>query len=119
MAECIFCKIAEGSAPSNIVLEDDVVQAIVPKHEVSKGHLLVMPKEHYKDVLDIPSDVLEQIITVSQDLSKKSLKALGATGVNLLHASGKDAQQSVFHFHFHMVPRYPDDGLDLWLREKL
>lgn len=117
--KCIFCEIVKGESPSTTLVETDTVQVIIPKDEVSKGHALVMPKMHYQDVFDIPINLLEEIIAVAQNVSKDSLEKFGATGVNLLHASGKDAQQSVFHFHLHVVPRYLDDGLDLWLREKL
>lgn len=119
MNECIFCKIINKESPSKIVFENDDILAIVPKGKISKGHTLVIPKNHFENIFDIDKDVLEKLIVVSKDLSETLAKENNATGINLLHASGKDAQQSVFHFHLHIVPRYENDGLDLWLREKL
>lgn len=119
MNNCIFCKIIAKEAPAKIVLENEDILAFVPKEQVSKGHTLVIPRVHFENIFDIDKNTLEKLITVSKDLSEQLAKENNATGVNLLHASGKDAQQSVFHFHLHVVPRYENDGLDLWLREKL
>ena len=106
-------------APAKIVFEDENTIAIVPIEEVSEGHTLVIPKKHSENIFDIDKETLKEIIVTAKDLSVSKMKELGCTGINLLHASGKDAQQSVFHFHLHIVPRYENDGLDLWLREKL
>jgi len=119
MKECIFCKIINKESPSKIVFENNDILAIAPKEEISKGHTLVIPKTHFENIFDIDKNILEKLIAVSKDLSATLAKENNATGINLLHASGKDAQQSVFHFHLHIVPRYENDGLDLWLREKL
>lgn len=119
MNNCIFCKINNKEAPAKIVFENDDILAFVPKEQVSKGHTLVVPKNHFENIFDIDKTTLEKLIAVSKDLSEQLIKENNATGINLLHASGKDAQQSVFHFHLHVVPRYENDGLDLWLREKL
>jgi histidine triad (HIT) family protein len=116
---CIFCKII-GSEESEktVVFENDAVIAIKPRDEVAQGHTLVIPKEHHRDIFDIPAQSLKELIVVSQQLAKSLTEKYRASGVNILHASGADAGQSVFHFHIHVVPRYPDDGLDLWLKEK-
>ena len=114
--ECAFRKIVQGELPSDKLYEDDAVLAFTPKEQVSRGHLLVIPKDHYENIFDISNDCLTKIVHVVKNLSFKLKEELDATGINLLHASGKDAQQSVFHFHFHLVPRYPNDGLDLWIR---
>lgn len=119
MDNCIFCKINNKEAPAKIVFENDDILAFVPKEQVSKGHTLIVPKNHFENIFDIDKTTLEKLIAVSKDLSEQLAKENNATGINLLHASGKDAQQSVFHFHLHIVPRYENDGLDLWLREKL
>jgi len=118
-SKCIFCKIIAKEASSQIIFENEDILAFKPLEEVSKGHTLVVPKKHFENIFDIEKDKLEKLIAVSKDLSKKLAKENSATGINLLHASGKDAQQSVFHFHLHIIPRYEKDGLDLWLREKL
>lgn len=116
MENCIFCKIVKGELEAKKVHENESALAFIPKDQVSKGHTLVIPKEHYESIFDIPEELLEKVMSISQELSQKYKMELGATGVNILHASGKDAQQSVFHFHIHVVPRYPNDGLDLWLK---
>jgi histidine triad (HIT) family protein len=71
------------------------------------------------NVFDIETDSLERLAGIAQKLSKEIVETHRATGVNLLNASGKDAQQSVFHFHLHIVPRYENDGLDLWFKNRL
>ncbi len=116
MGSCIFCKIIKGELEVKKVYETDSILAFIPKDQVSKGHTLVIPKEHYENIFEIPKKKLEEVMEASKILSKKLQEELKATGVNLLHASGKDAQQSVFHFHVHVVPRYPNDGLDLWIK---
>lgn len=116
MENCIFCKIVRGEVGVEKVFENDAVLSFVPKDPIRKGHILVVPKEHCENVLDISRENLASVMEVARDLAKRSVTD-GATGVNLLHAAGKDAQQSVFHFHLHIVPRSPDDGLDLWFKE--
>lgn len=119
MKDCIFCEIVSKKVSAKIVFEDEMVLAFKPLDQISKGHTLVVPKKHFENIFDIDKNTLEKLIAASKDLSEQLVKEDNATGINLLNASGKDAQQSVFHFHFHIVPRYKNDGLDLWLREKL
>ena len=116
MENCIFCKIIKGELEAKKVHENESVLAFIPKEQVNKGHILVIPKEHFESIFDISKESLVKVIEVSQELSQKCKTELGATGVNILHASGKDAQQSVPHFHIHVVPRYSNDGLDLWIK---
>ncbi len=115
MESCIFCNIVKGELEAKKVHDTESVLAFIPKEQVAKGHTLVIPKEHYESILDISETDLSDVVRVAKELSQKYRDELDATGVNLLHASGKDAQQSVFHFHIHVVPRYPNDGLDLWI----
>jgi len=119
MNQCIFCKIINKTAPAQIIFESDLILALVPLHPISKGHTLVIPKQHYENIFDVDDLVLRELISVTKELSKKLAQDNNATGVNILNASGKDAQQSVFHFHFHIVPRYPHDGLDMWIKQNL
>ena len=119
MSNCIFCKIVGKQAPANIVLEDDVVMAIVPLEQVSKGHTLLLPKKHSENVLDVDEDTFTHLSKVMRELAKKLIEENGATGMNLLNANGKDAQQSVPHLHFHLVPRFPNGGLDMWIKQNL
>lgn len=116
MNDCIFCKIINKELPADVVYEDGNVLAIKTIVPVSEGHTLVIPKRHYENILDIDEQALGYVAQVSRELAPKLKDQHGATGINLLHAAGKDAQQSVFHFHLHIVPRYENDGLDLWFK---
>ena len=114
MDNCPFCQIVSRQQQANVVYEDDRVIAFVPIHPVVVGHTLVMPKSHHENLVDIPVELLAGIMAVTKSIAMDVLAKNSATGINLLHATGKDAQPSVFHFHLHVVPRYPKDGLDLW-----
>lgn len=114
MNNCAFCKIITGEITEAYLYEDDLVVAFHDKYPVSQGHTLVVPKQHVENIYEILDDVLQRIVKVSKMLATKFQKELNSNGVNIMHASGQDAQQSVFHLHFHVVPRYPDDNLDLW-----
>lgn len=116
---CIFCKIINNELPKTVIYEDDIVFAIVPKEKVSLGHTLLIPKKHFENILDVDTEVFIHFSDVLKKLSLKLVKENGATGINILNASGKDAQQSVMHLHFHLVPRYPNDGLDMWIKQRL
>ncbi len=101
-----------------IVYEDDLVIAFADKHPVSEGHTLVVPKIHVENIFSTSEALLAHIVKVSKHLAKKYKSELGATGINILNANGKDADQSIFHLHFHVVPRYPDDGLNMWFHTR-
>ncbi len=116
MENCIFCKIVNKEIPADIIYEDDDVICFLPKDIEVYGHTLVVPKKHYVSLDDIPADVLSELIKVAQKLTLEYKKKIGATGMNLLHASGADAQQEVFHFHLHLFPRFENDGIDTWPR---
>lgn len=115
---CIFCKIAKGEIPSKKIYEDEEVLAFLDINPISKGHSLIIPKKHFENIFDIDETYLNKIITTSKRISLSLKRGLNATGINLLHASGKDAQQSVFHFHIHLVPRYKKDKLNTWPESK-
>jgi histidine triad (HIT) family protein len=119
MKDCIFCKIVKGQLPSKKVYEDEYVLAFVPKEEVSKGHTLLITKSHFENIFDVDERTFIQLAKGIRKLSLKLVKDNNATGINILNASGIDAQQSVFHLHFHLVPRYPNDGLDMWVKQRL
>jgi histidine triad (HIT) family protein len=119
MEDCIFCKIINHEAPSSIVFEDDVSMVIKPIDPISKGHVLVIPKKHVVNMLDADDGILSHLIVVAKNIGKDLLERNSAQAMNLLHAAGKEAQQSVFHLHFHVVPRFDNDGLDLWFRNNL
>jgi histidine triad (HIT) family protein len=120
MDDCIFCQIRDGKSPSNTVFENDHVLGFTTIAPVSKGHILVVPKKHFENILGVNDDkILREIGSAIGKLSKKVVSENNATGVNILNASGKDAQQTISHLHFHIVPRYPNDGLDMWIKQSL
>ncbi|HOM33229.1 MAG TPA: HIT family protein [Candidatus Paceibacterota bacterium] len=114
MNNCIFCQIVRGEKPAKIVYENENVICFLPNKIEIYGHTLVVPKQHFQDLYDIPQDLLCRLIEVVQLLTNEYKTKISATGMNVLHASGKDSQQSVPHFHFHLFPRFKDDGLDTW-----
>lgn len=114
MENCIFCKIIAKEIQSYTVYEDEDVLAIIPKDVEVYGHTLVIPKKHYVNLYDVDEVTLDKLISVVKKLTLQYKETIWATWVNVLHASGEDAQQSVFHFHFHIFPRFKDDGLDTW-----
>ncbi len=114
MKDCIFCKSMNGEIPSEILFENESSFVIAPKEAESKGHLLVIPKEHCENIFDISRDKLNDLMKVIKHISEKLKDNWGIEGINILHASGKVAQQSVFHFHFHLIPRFENDGVDAW-----
>jgi|SRR3989344_2281904 len=117
MNKCIFCKIVNKQAPATIIFEDEVVLAIMPLEQVSKGHTLLLPKKHFENIFDIDEEIFIHLSKVMKKLSNKLVKENNATGINLLNANGKDAQQSIPHFH--LVPRFSNDELDMWIKQKL
>ncbi|AZG46610.1 HIT family protein [Gordonia insulae] len=110
--QCVFCGIVAGRIPSHKVAEDDSTFAFMDVNPASDGHLLVVPKRHSRDLLDIPPDDLSAVTLTAQRVARKAITELGADGVNLLNCCGADAWQTVFHFHLHVIPRYVDKGRD-------
>ncbi len=108
---CIFCKIANGEIPSATLYEDDEFRVILDLNPAAKGHSLILPKEHYANLFEIPEDVLGRAAAVAKKVSGKLFTALHATGLNLVQNNGRSAGQTVFHFHLHMIPRYDDDNV--------
>lgn len=116
MGDCIFCRIVRGEAPAHVVYEDEHTIAFLDINPLSRGHTLVIPKRHYRDLLGMPAEELAAVVAAAQRVAGAILTGLGADGVNLLHATGAAAGQTVFHFHLHLIPRYSGDGLHLWHR---
>lgn len=114
MENCLFCKIVKKEAPSHLVYETDDVIGFLPNKIEVYGHTLIVPKQHFADLYDIPEVLLGKLVVASKKLAITYKDKIGATGANLIHASGKDGEQSVFHFHFHLLPRFKDDGLKTW-----
>lgn len=113
MEDCIFCKIVAGQAQSWKVYETEDVYAFLDINPVSKYHTLIIPKTHYKDVFDIPNETLAELSKVVGKLSKWYKSKMGIDNIQIVNSSGSAAQQDVFHFHFHIVPRSLGDGQNI------
>lgn len=111
---CIFCKIIDGSIPSSKVYEDENILAILDLSQTTYGHTLVMPKKHYQNILEIPSDELATLMVKVQELAKLITAKLNANGVNILVNTNEAAGQTVMHLHIHIIPRYDEnDGISI------
>ncbi len=106
--DCVFCKIISGEIPSNTIFEDDIVKVILDINPCTNGHMLIIPKKHYQDILDIPNDVLSHINKIERDLYKHASDKLNADGITFTQNNG--IAQDVKHFHMHAIPRYTSDG---------
>ena len=105
---CIFCKLANGDIPTNTIYEDDEFRVIMDAAPATKGHALVLPKDHYGDIYEIDPQVLGKAVQVGQKVIKHATKVLNCEGYNLLQNNGEVAGQTVFHYHLHLIPRYED-----------
>ena len=109
--DCIFCKIINGDLPSKTVYEDDLIKVIMNINPNTNGHLLVLPKEHYINIMDIPDEVVTHSLKVIRETLFPLLKErLNCEGLTL--AENNELGQEIKHFHIHLIPRYPDDGAD-------
>lgn len=106
---CIFCEIAAGKAPLEILYEDENVLSFLDIKPLNIGHALVIPKKHYENYLAVPADELMNVTLVSQIVAAKIVKVFKPDGFNVIVNSGNAAGQSVFHFHYHIIPRYSND----------
>ncbi len=111
---CPICNLVAGRVPRWVVHETESVLCFLPLELNAYGHTLIVPKAHFADLFDIPEALLQELAITSKRLTAHYQQALGTTGVNLLHATGADAGQSVAHFHWHLLPRFAGDGLNAW-----
>ena len=107
---CIFCKIANGQIPSKTIYEDDGYRVILDLGPATKGHALILPKDHYANIYELPEENAAQVIKIAKKMAVKMNKVLGCDGLNIVQNNGECAGQTVFHFHMHLIPRYTDDG---------
>jgi len=114
MPDCIFCRIAAGTLPAEVVLDTPRVLAFLDIAPVHYGHTLVIPKEHYQNLLDLPDDLWLEIGRVSRRVARALKQALYASGFNIGMNNFEAAGQVVFHTHLHVIPRYRGDGLLLF-----
>lgn len=114
MEDCIFCKIVKGEIPSNKIYEDNDFLAFLDIAPVNPGHALVIPKKHYKNIEEIPEDLLAGLILVVKKIGLGIKNGLPAEGYNIGLNNDPVSGQAVPHIHFHIIPRKNDDGLRLW-----
>lgn len=114
MSDCIFCKIVAGEIPASKVYEDDQVLAFLDITQVTKGHTLVIPKKHFRNVLDMDAEAAGQLFTAVPAIARQLKEKLGASGLNIVNNNEEAAGQTVFHTHIHLLPRFDqNDGLDI------
>ncbi|KNA91161.1 HIT family protein [Gordonia sp. w5E2] len=112
MTDCVFCGIVSGDVPSVKVAETASTYAFMDINPANDGHLLVIPKQHSTDLLDIGADDLSAVTLEAQRIARAMVDDAGADGVNLLNCCKAPAWQTVFHFHLHVIPRYADRSVD-------
>ncbi len=116
---CIFCQIIAGQAPGKFAPISHYWATLVPLKPISPGHILLIPQAHVENIFELETTQARELGLILREQAQTVKDANKAAGINILNANGSAAQQSVPHLHFHIVPRYEDDNLDLWLREKL
>ena len=107
---CIFCKLANGVFPTNSIYEDEDFNVILDASPATKGHALILPKEHYANMFEIDDDILEKAAKLAKKIMTHEKEILGCDGYNLVQNNGEAAGQTVFHFHMHLIPRYSDNN---------
>lgn len=108
--DCIFCKIANGEIPSKSLYEDDDFRVILDLGPATKGHALILPKEHYANLYELPEDTAAGAMKLAKMMAGRMTEKLHADGFNLVQNNGEAAGQTVMHFHLHLIPRYENDG---------
>jgi histidine triad (HIT) family protein len=114
--DCLFCGIVAGDVPAQIVGSDDYTVAFMDINPATRGHALVVPREHSADLIDVSDDDLQRTMLAARRLALRMQAALDPDGFNILNSCGRAAWQTIFHFHLHVIPRYDDDPLKLpWI----
>ncbi len=108
--DCIFCKLANGVIPTNTIYEDDSFRVILDLGPATKGHALILPKNHFANIYEIPEDVAGDVMKLAKKMATHMTEKLNCDGFNLVQNNGEAAGQTVFHFHYHLIPRYKDDN---------
>lgn len=107
--DCIFCKITNGDIPSVTIYEDNDFKVILDRGPASKGHALILPKEHYEDIYTLSEELTAKAFTLAKKLTETMTKALSCDGFNIVQNNKEASGQTVFHFHIHLIPRYYGD----------
>ena len=110
---CIFCKLANGDIPTATLYEDDDFRVILDAGPASKGHALILPKEHYKNLYELDDEIAAKALVLAKKMITKLTDVLGCDGYNIVQNNGEVAGQTVFHFHINLIPRYEGDEVGL------
>ncbi len=112
---CIFCKIANGMIPSKTIYEDEDFRVILDLGPATKGHALILPKEHSANLYELPDETASKVMVLAKKLATKMTEKLSCDGFNIVQNNGEVAGQTVMHYHLHLIPRYQGDGQNiLW-----
>ncbi|MDD3368627.1 MAG: HIT family protein [Lachnospiraceae bacterium] len=108
--DCIFCKIANGEIPSKTIYEDGEFRVVLDLGPATKGHALILPKDHFSDIYEIPEEKVASVMKLAKKLTKQMTETLRCDGFNIVQNNGEAAGQTVMHYHLHLIPRYKNDG---------
>lgn len=111
--DCIFCKLANGIIPTNSLYEDDSLKVIFDAGPASKGHVLILPKEHFDNVYSLDDDTAAHVFQTAVKVAGALKDGLNLEGLNIVQNNGEIAGQTVFHFHMHLIPRYKGDTVNV------
>lgn len=114
--DCIFCKIVNGEIPSKTLYEDDMFKVILDVSPATRGHALILAKDHYANFFELPEEIASEAIKLAKKMATKMKENLQADGFNLMQNNGEVAEQTVHHFHLHLIPRYKEDGQHILLK---
>ena len=118
MEDCLFCKIVAGEIPSYKIYEDEKFLAFLDTNPVNKGHILVIPKEHSKNILEMEDTPIKEMAVITKKLAKYIKEKLNADGINIISNINTTAGQVIFHTHTHIIPRFKNDGFKHWISSK-
>lgn len=111
MSDCIFCKIVDGAIPSHKVLENDTCYAFLDIFPANRGHTLVIPKKHFRDIHESDAKTYADVASTAKDVADLLIKQLGSDGTSIFQMNREAGWQTVFHLHMHVIPRWEGDGL--------
>lgn len=113
---CIFCKLANGDIPTRAIYEDDMFKVILDNAPATKGHALILPKDHAANLFELPEETATEAMKLAKKMAGKMRDILKCDGFNLLQNNGEVAGQTIFHFHVHLIPRYKDDNQEITMK---
>ena len=113
---CIFCKIANGEIPSKTLYEDEEFRVILDLAPVTKGHALILPKSHFKNLYELPDETAQKVMKLAKKMATTMTEKLECDGFNLLQNNNEIAGQTIFHFHMHLIPRYENDNQKITMK---